>query len=156
MNQLSIRQTTLLSTLEERGILVEPEKLLALETSRNKVLQEQGRIEFGDGVLLGIIEAFSESDYIQPREWVETMSDLYGIFHYIKNELDDDIGDDELWEWMAKTFEEACHGDVNLLAGLYAEKLIALYHRGEILEEKDVYHFDERDADEKEAEDDDY
>jgi hypothetical protein len=121
------------------GLSLSLELAMELAEQRQQVLLSLGRVEMGVGIMTKLIEVFMGSPYLQQTEYIETLVTLYETFHYIKNEMSDDIGDEELMTWMVELYDGECHGDVNLLAGLYAERLIALYKNGNIDFDKDDF-----------------
>ena len=72
-------------------------------------------VEFGKGVLEKLIYAFCDSSYIYQENYVDTLSRLQDIFYLYKNESMDELTDDELIEYMRKTFDETCHGSLDYL-----------------------------------------
>lgn len=82
---------------------------------RKHALAEQKRIEFGEGIAAKIIYEFCDSDYIQQSNYVETIIRLQEIFYLYKNEMQDEITDDELLHLMKEQFENLCFGDLDYL-----------------------------------------
>lgn len=82
---------------------------------RNRTLREQRRVEFGEGVLSRIIYEFCDSAYIDQDNYVETIIRLQEIFYLYKNEMLDEITDDELLHFMKEQFESICFGDLEYL-----------------------------------------
>lgn len=98
-----------LTLTEEEG------KLLVLE--RMNSLKTHQRIEFGTGILPKLIYEFCDSAYISRDNYVETITKLQNIFNLYKNEMMDEISDDELLHFMKEQFESVCYGDVEYLEG---------------------------------------
>lgn len=84
---------------------------------RKNALQEQKRIEFGEGILQKIIYEFCDSDYIDQNNYVNTIIRLQEIFYLYKNEMNDEITDDELLHFMKEQFDNVCFGDLEYLEG---------------------------------------
>ena len=103
--QLSLQDTTLL--LEER---------------REK-LKEEERVEFGGGILDKLIFAFCDSPYIYQENYVNSIGRLQEIFYLYKNESMDELTDDELIEFMQKSFNGECQGSCEYLEDTMLEKL---------------------------------
>lgn len=102
-------------TTERFGLsLTEREAKLILEERRNSLL-EQKRIEFGEGIAAKVIYEFCDSDYINQDNYVETIIRLQEIFYLYKNEMQDEITDDELLHLMKEQFENICFGDLDYL-----------------------------------------
>lgn len=109
---------------------------------RSESLKEQQRVEFGEGILKKLIEAFCDSSYIYQDNYAETIGRLQGIFYLYKNESMDEVTDDELIEYMHKCFEEECQGSLEFLEDTCLEefarnirekthKFIGRYSKGE-------------------------
>ena len=98
---------------------------------RAHVLQKERRVEFGAGILPKMIEAFCDSDFIDQSNFVDTLIRLQDIFYEYKNEMQDELTDDELLHFMREQFDEICFGDLNYLEGtclrIFAEAVRAGY-----------------------------
>ena len=104
-------------TAERFGlVLTEQDARLILE-ERKASLQEQKRVEFGEGITAKIIYEFCDSDFIDQNNYVETIIRLQEIFYLYKNEMQDEITDDELLHLMKEQFEFLCFGDLDYLEG---------------------------------------
>lgn len=90
------------------------EQILA---ERIRVLQEERRVEFGEGMTDRIICEFCDSAYISQENYVETIIRLQEIFYRYKNETLDEMSDDELLHLMKEQFETICFGDPDYLEG---------------------------------------
>lgn len=102
-------------TTEQFGLsLTEQDAKLILEERKNS-LMEQKRIEFGEGIAAKIIYEFYDSDYIHQSNYVDTIVRLQEIFYLYKNEMQDEITDDELLHLMKEQFENICFGDLDYL-----------------------------------------
>lgn len=100
---------------EQFGLsLTEQEAKLILEERKNS-LAEQKRIEFGEGIVTKIIYEFCDSDYIHQSDYVDTIIRLQEIFYLYKNEMQDEITDNELLHLMKEQFENLCFGDLDYL-----------------------------------------
>ena len=82
---------------------------------RKNALAEQKRIEFGEAIATKIIYEFCDSEYIHQSNYVETIIRLQEIFYLYKNEMHDEITDDELLHLMKEQFENICFGDLDYL-----------------------------------------
>lgn len=102
-------------TTERFGLcLTEQDAKLILEERKNS-LAEQKRIEFGESIAAKIIYEFCDSDYIHQSNYVDTIIRLQEIFYLYKNEMQDEITDDELLHLMKEQFENLCFGDLDYL-----------------------------------------
>lgn len=88
-----------------------------LAENRNSELRKQQRIEFGEGILPKLIDAFFDSPYMDQGTYAETLIRLQEIFYLYKNEMLDEISDDELLQFMREQYDEICFGDLDYLEG---------------------------------------
>lgn len=102
----------------EFGLELTPQDAVQLLEARDRSLQQLGRIELGIGVSKSIIRSFCSSSYISKEEYVPALNELYEIFHYMKNETEDKIGDDEVIWVMKDYFENSCGGSLELLKSM--------------------------------------
>ena len=103
-NQLSnVMKTN--ETTEQFGLSLTEQDAKLILAERKNALAEQKRIEFGGGIVTKIIYEFCDSDYIHQSNYVETIIRLQEIFYLYKNEMHDEITDDELLHLMKEQFE---------------------------------------------------
>ena len=132
----------------EYGLALTPGQALELVETRANALSENGRIEFGGGVIDKIIKEFCVSPYISMHNYAQTINELLEIFYYYKNETLDMVSDDELIEYMKALFDGVCHGSLDLLSGRELDRLarnLRLGHRYDSSE--DGFPEDDRDED---------
>lgn len=112
---------------EKYGLILSEQDAELILTERAEVLKEQKRVEFGEGIAVKIINEFCDSDYMDQNNYVQTIIRLQEIFYYYKNEMLDEITDDELLQFMKEQFENVCYGDLDYLEGTcladFAEKV---------------------------------
>lgn len=99
------------------GLILSQRDTVELVETRTLALKNNGRIEFGGGVIEKIIREFCDSPYLSVHNYAETLHDLTDMFYYYKNETLDLISDDELIKFMKKSFDGICQGSLELLAG---------------------------------------
>ncbi len=102
-------------TTERYGLVLTEEDARLILEERGNSLREQKRVEFGEGIVTKIIYEFCDSDYIDQSNYVNTMIRLQEIFYLYKNEMQDEITDDELLHFMKEQFESICFGDLDYL-----------------------------------------
>lgn len=102
---------------EKYGLVLSEQDAKLIVAERANSLREQKRVEFGEGIVSRIIETFCDSDFIDQNNYVETMIRLQEIFYLYKNEMQDEISDDELLQLMKEQFETLCFGDLDYLEG---------------------------------------
>jgi len=102
---------------EKFGLILTEVQALALIKTRSYALKENGRIEFGGGVIEEIIYKFCDSPFISMHNYEETLHELLEIFYYCKNDMLDLISDEELIDFMKIAFDGICQGSLELLVG---------------------------------------
>ena len=105
------------------GLVLTEAQALALVETRSRALKENGRIEFGGGVIDKIINEFCDSPYLSMHNYEEILHELLEIFYYYKNETLDLMSDDELVKYMKNSFDGICQGSLELLSGRELYKL---------------------------------
>lgn len=105
------------------GLTLTKEQLMRLLDARDLALQENGRVEFGQGVLKKLIEAFCDSPYLMQDNYAETLAELQEAFYYFKGEAMERLCDDELIEAMKTVFDGIAQGSVSYLTETSLELL---------------------------------
>lgn len=131
------KQTLMVQVLETNhytqkyGLALKKEDAALLAKERVDVLRKERRVEFGQGILPRIIYTFCDSSYIYQDNYCESLIRLQEIFYLYKNEMLDEITDDELLEFMKEQFENVCFGDFEYLEGtcldIFAQAIRAGY-----------------------------
>ena len=115
-NQLAKVMETNQAT-EKFGLVLSEEDARLILGERKEALREQRRVEFGEGIVPKIIYEFCDSDFIDQNNYVDIIVRLQEIFYLFKNEMMDEITDDELLHFMREQFEEICFGGLDYLEG---------------------------------------
>ena len=102
---------------QQYGLSLSREDAQLLVAERTNTLREQRRVEFGNSILPAIIYEFCDSAFIDAKNYVATLTRLQEIFFLYKNEMMDEITDDELLHFMKEQFETVCFGDLDYLEG---------------------------------------
>lgn len=102
---------------EQFGLVLTQAQAVELVETRSLSLRNNGRIEFGGGVIDKIIREFCSSPYISMQNYEQTLHELIEIFYYYKNETMDLITDDDLIKFMKSSFDGVCQGSLDLLSG---------------------------------------
>ena len=105
------------------GLTLTPVQALELVETRSIALSDNGRIEFGGGVIDKIIVKFCDSPYISMHNYTQTIHELLEIFYYYKNETLDLVSDDDLIKHMKTAFDGICQGSLDLLSGRELDRL---------------------------------
>jgi len=99
------------------------EQICLLLDARRQALKDTGRIEFGNGILKKLIEAFCDCPYINQENYASVLMDLQDLFYYFKGECLEALSDDELIEAMKNYFNTTAQGSMDYLAALSIEEL---------------------------------
>lgn len=99
------------------SLILSDNQISNLLERRKETLKETGRIEFRVGIIDKLIKEFCDSPYINQDNYAETLYELLDIFYEYKNETMDLITDDELMEFMKKSFDGVAQGDLEYLSG---------------------------------------
>lgn len=102
---------------ERFGLTLSQQDAQLILDNRKTALREQNRVEFGEGIVPKIIFEFCDSDFIDQSNYVDTIIRLQEIFYLYKNEMNDEITDDELLHLMREQYETQCFGDLDYLEG---------------------------------------
>jgi len=105
------------------GLILTSAQAFELVETRSVALSENGRIEFGGGVIDKIIKEFCDSSYISMHNYTQTIHELLEIFYYYKNETLDLVSDDDLIRHMKTAFDGICQGSLDLLSGRELDRL---------------------------------
>lgn len=138
---------------EQYGLTLSEQDAEILAQERKSTLIEQKRVEFGESILPRIIYEFCDSAFISQSNYVESLTRLQEIFFLYKNEMLDEISDEELLNFMKEQFETVCFGDFDYLEGtcldIFAQAVRAGYRgyqqtggRGEDAEFDEVLRWD--------------
>lgn len=96
---------------------------------RNHLLQSYGRVELDMTATRKLIYNFSASPFINQEDYVSALKDLQEIFYYLKNETNDEIGDDNLIEIIKDLLNNSCEGSIELLQGRELEAFVGDYRQ---------------------------
>ncbi len=114
-----------------------------LVEAQTETLLRHGRVEFTGGIIQKLILTFCNSPFLFKDNYAENLFDLLETFYYFKNEMLDEIGDDELLSLMKDYFDHNCQGSIELLQNRELETLarsirFGMYCSGEAEEEYDA------------------
>ena len=129
-NQLSrVMETN--RTAQTYGLILSEQDAKLLLKERGRALKKEKRVEFGEGILPKMIYEFCDCPYLNQEHYVETLVRLQDIFYLYKNEMLDEITDDELLHFMREQYETVCFGDLDYLEGtcldIFAQAIRAGY-----------------------------
>lgn len=116
---------------QKYGLVLRKEDAALLAQERANVLRAERRVEFGQSIMPKIIYTFCDSSYVDQDNYCDSLARLQEIFYQYKNEMEDEITDDELLEFMREQFENVCYGDFGYLEGtcldIFAQAIRAGY-----------------------------
>lgn len=133
---------------EQYGLTLSEQDAKLIAAERTHALKKSRRVEFGEGIVPKIIYEFCDSDFIDQNNYVETLVRLQDIFYRYKNEMLDEISDDELLHFMREQFDQVCYGDLEYLEStclsIFAQAVRAGYNGYHTTEGRGEYEaFDE-------------
>lgn len=99
------------------GLVLSDNQISKIIERRKEILKGTGRVELREGIIDKLIKEFCDSPYINQENYAETLYELIEIFYEYKNETMDLIADDELINFMKKSFDGICQGDLEYLSG---------------------------------------
>lgn len=99
------------------GLTLTEDDVRLITEARQSTLREARRVELGDSITPKIIYEFCDSAYLCQGNYRDTIIRLQEIFFLYKNEMQDEITDDELLHFMKEQFETICYGDLDYLEG---------------------------------------
>ena len=102
---------------EKYGLSLSEADLGILQAEKNRILTAEQRVELGPGILPRMISVFCDSAYLSQDNYVDSLIRLQEIFFLYKNEMQDEITDEELLNFMKEQFETVCCGDFDYLEG---------------------------------------
>lgn len=115
---------------EKYGLQITGEDAQLLAAERKTSLREQRRVEFGEGIMPKLIYAFCDSAYLTQENYTRTLTELQDAFYLFKNEMRDEITDDELIHFMKEQYETICYGDMEYLTGTCLENFAKAIRAG--------------------------
>ena len=89
---------------ERYGLVLSEQDARAIVENRKKSLQEQKRVEFGEGITPKIIREFCDSEFVRQDNYADTIM-----------RLQDEITDDELLHLMREQYDKLCFGNLDYL-----------------------------------------
>lgn len=118
------------------GLELSDTQIHTLVEQRFASLHDNGRVEFGGGILAKLIYAFCDSPFISAENYEETLIELQNDFYYYKNESEDELTDDELIAFMVQTFNGRAQGSLDYLAETSLDDLCRKTRYGSEFDEK--------------------
>lgn len=100
---------------EQFGLMLSEEDAKELMIARHDSLKKYHRVEFGEGILPKLQFAFCDSQYVVQDKYRETLKQLQDLFYRFKNEVMDQMTDDELISFMRNQYEGVCAGSADRL-----------------------------------------
>ena len=131
--------------ISKYGLVLSDNQIENILERRKETLKETGRVELREGIIDKLIKEFCDSPYINQENYAETLYELIEMFYEYKNETMDLITDDELIEFMKKSFDGICQGDLEYLSGTVMYRMRENLLKGkpiDYIEEGEEYEWD--------------
>ena len=112
------------------GLKLSENQIQNIIEHRFTMLKETNRVEFGEGIILKLIDAFYDSPYINQDNYEDTLNELQTVFYFFKNEALERLPDDDLIDAMKTVFNGKAQGSIEYLAGTAMENLCRSYRDG--------------------------
>ncbi|WKY47553.1 DUF6323 family protein [Eubacteriaceae bacterium ES3] len=120
------------------NLILSPEEAGELALVQQKSLKEHGRIDLSGAMIpKKIITVFSESPYLTPENYFETVTELIDIFYACQTETLEKFGDLELINIMKNLFDTICQGSLELLKDRTLYRLARKSHFSGMIDEND-------------------
>lgn len=100
---------------KEYGLELTSDEIKGMVIVRKQVLHGYGRVELGVEVIKELSEVFCTSPFMEKENFASTLNELQEVFHYTKNETEDEISDSLLINIMKDCFDDTCKGSMELL-----------------------------------------
>lgn len=98
------------------GLALTIEDVEELLETKQKVLQEVGRVEFHSTLLEQIIYEFCDSLFIHKYNYVESINRVLEIFYYYRDATEDYLSDEEIIQYMKMAYDGCCQGSFDYLS----------------------------------------
>ena len=98
------------------GLTLTLQDIEGLLETKQKILQDVGRIEFDSTILQQMVYEFCDSLFIHKYNYVETMTQLLEIFYYYRDATEDYLSDEEIIRYMKMAFDGCCQGSLYYLS----------------------------------------
>lgn len=125
-----LQTNEILKTNEETmkyGLSLTAEEAVEIVESRNQLLRSYGRVELDMEAAKKLICRFAASSFINQEDYAAAIKDLQEVFYYLKNETDDEVGDERLIEIIEELLNDSCEGSIELLQGVGVEEFVREY-----------------------------
>ena len=109
------------------GLMLTADEAAEIIEVRNQLLKNYGRVELDIEAAKKLILNFSTSPFMNQEDFAAAIRELQEIFYYLKNETDDEIGDDNLIEIIKGLLNNTCEGSIELLQGREIEAFVRDY-----------------------------
>ncbi|KAA8667666.1 DUF6323 family protein [Clostridium sp. MT-14] len=119
--------------LSKYNLVLGVEDIKDIINAKNSTLKSQGRIELNLDIIEFIIRKIGKSPYVNQDNLVETINDMYAIFHYVKNCTSDFLPDKQVLEALMFFYGNVYNGSMELVMGKGTEKIINNFRHGKKL-----------------------
>ena len=115
---------------EQFGLVLTQQQAAQLVQTRSDSLRQNGRIEFGGGVIDKIIREFCDSPYLCADNYAQTLQELIELFYAFKSACREQAADGELIEALRLLFDGPAQGCTELIAGLPWRTMLRIARTG--------------------------
>lgn len=117
--------------LDQNGITLHERDMLDIARANDDALRGRGRIALCGGTLRQLAWTFADSPHLCQSNFAQTMCALLPLFYELKNELEDEVPDDELMQALRDAFDGRAHGEIEALEGLSISEIFGKHEPNE-------------------------
>ena len=127
------------SSTQKHGLILTETIAKEIVEARQYALKANDRLDFSSDTLTRLVKAFSQSYYITQETFSEIIGELTDLFYFLKNELKDELSDDDLISEMLIVFNDYCAGAMELMQNKGVEMIIRKYRFKEWSDLADIW-----------------
>ena len=107
------------------GLQLTKADMRGLSDRRAGALRATGRVEFGDGVLVDVVEGFCSSPFLHQEDLCDILADIQDVFYEKKQKAEEEgsIADDDLIEALRFAFDHGAAGSPEALSDVPVDEL---------------------------------
>ena len=127
------------STTQKYGLILTEQIAKEIIEARQYALKANDRVDFSSDTLTRLVKAFSQSYYITQETFSEIIGEIIDLFYFLKNEIKDEISDDDMISEMLIVFNDYCAGVMELMQNKGVEMIIRKYRFKEWADLADIW-----------------
>ncbi len=113
--------------LKMHGLVLKASDAASIIAARNHALRTHGRIDLDISVTKKFMTAVAPSPYVTQDNYVGVINELYEFFQFLKNNMSDLVGDEEIIQAIIIYFNDYCRGSTEYLMGKGIELILQNY-----------------------------